>query len=175
MRQLWRFAARQQNTKLCVYAGRAWARLSCNLQTSVAPAILHRIPTGGHPPAKRTPVEVSVVNVVPRATEAQVQTGPFSSSSCSSLSASSHSYTGQARPGLEIEKAGLVPERKEGQVSSLCSVSSSLLPSPLRRQPITLSTNYDTTETGLRSGLACQALRNRVITEISTFVHVFLC
>jgi hypothetical protein len=27
LRQLWRFAARQQNTKLCVYAGRGWARL----------------------------------------------------------------------------------------------------------------------------------------------------
>ena len=59
LRQLWRFGARQQNTKLCVYAGRAWARLSCNLQTSVAQAILHRIPTGGNPPVKRTPVEVS--------------------------------------------------------------------------------------------------------------------
>ena len=54
LRQLWRFAARHQNTKLCVYAGRAWARLSCNLQTSVAQAILHRIPAGGHP----TKVEV---------------------------------------------------------------------------------------------------------------------
>ena len=63
LRQLWRFGARQQNTKLCVYAGRAWARLSCNLQTSVAQAILHRIPTGGNPPVKRTPVEVSVVHV----------------------------------------------------------------------------------------------------------------
>ena len=47
LRQLFRFAARQQNSKLCVYAGRAWARLSCNLQTSVAQAILHRVPTGG--------------------------------------------------------------------------------------------------------------------------------
>jgi len=63
LRQLWRFAARQQNTKLCVYAGRAWARLSCNLQTSVAQAILHRIPTGGNPPPKPTPIEVSVVTV----------------------------------------------------------------------------------------------------------------
>ena len=47
-RQLFRFAARQQNTKLCVYAGRAWARVACNIQTSVAQAILHRAPTGGH-------------------------------------------------------------------------------------------------------------------------------
>src|SRR3954470_10275146 len=47
-RQLFRFAARQQNTKLCVYAGRAWARVACNLQASVAQAILNRVPTGGH-------------------------------------------------------------------------------------------------------------------------------
>ena len=46
-RQLFRFAARQQNTKLCVYAGRAWARVACNLQASVAQAILHRVPAGG--------------------------------------------------------------------------------------------------------------------------------
>ena len=48
-RQLFRFAARQQNTKLSVYAGRAWARVACNVQASVASAILHRAPTGGHP------------------------------------------------------------------------------------------------------------------------------
>ena len=48
-RQLFRFAARQQGQKLSTFAGRAWARLSCNLHTSVAQAILHRVPTGGHP------------------------------------------------------------------------------------------------------------------------------
>ena len=48
LKQLFRFAARQQNQKLCVYAGRAWARLSCNLQTSVAQQILHRVLSGGH-------------------------------------------------------------------------------------------------------------------------------
>ena len=63
LKQLWRFGARQQNAKLCVYAGRAWARFSCNIQTSIAQAILHRIPTGGHPAAQPTPVEVSVVTV----------------------------------------------------------------------------------------------------------------
>ena len=47
-RQLFRFAARRQNVKLCVYAGRGWARVSCNLQTSVAQAVLHRVPAGGH-------------------------------------------------------------------------------------------------------------------------------
>src|ERR1700761_5384634 len=60
LRQLWRFGARQQNTKQCVYSGRAWAQLACNLQTSVAQAILHRIPTGG--PSSQTPIEVSVVS-----------------------------------------------------------------------------------------------------------------
>ena len=96
LRQLWRFGARQQNTKLCVYAGRAWARLSCNLQTSVAQAILHRIPTGGNPPVKRTPVEVSVVHVdkvqVPSLAEPQVSLpssfGPQVSVSSLSLSPS---------------------------------------------------------------------------------------
>lgn len=50
LKQLFRFAARQQNTKLSVYAGRAWARLSCNLQVSVAQAILSRVPAGGQSP-----------------------------------------------------------------------------------------------------------------------------
>src|SRR6185312_16601586 len=95
LRQLWRFGARQQNTKLCVYAGRAWARLSCNLQTSVAQAILHRVPTGGHPPARqRAPAEVSVVGV-PK--DSQVSTLPsfssFSSPSFSSPSFSSPSFS----------------------------------------------------------------------------------
>ena len=61
-RQLFRFAARRQNRKLCVYAGRAWARISCNLQSSVAKAILNRVPTGGQPQHRaedkvRLPVE----------------------------------------------------------------------------------------------------------------------
>jgi hypothetical protein len=79
LRQLWRFAARRQNTKLCVYAGRAWARLSCNLQTSVAQAILHRLPTGGHPPPQRTPSQVSVLSTDCFIPPSQVP------SSCSSL------------------------------------------------------------------------------------------
>jgi len=52
LRQVFRFAARQEGVKLPVYAGRAWARLSCNLQTSVAQAILNRMPgvtVGGEP------------------------------------------------------------------------------------------------------------------------------
>jgi hypothetical protein len=64
-RQLFRFAARQQNTKLCVYAGRGWARISCNLQTSVAQAILHRVPTGGHP-QQRPEVRIQQSGVVGR-------------------------------------------------------------------------------------------------------------
>jgi len=93
LKQLWRFGARRQNTKLCVYAGRAWARLSCNLQTSVAQAILHRVPTGGQP-AKRSPVEASVVplEVV---SQRPAHVGPFSASFslCSSTSPFTSSCT----------------------------------------------------------------------------------
>jgi len=39
LKQIFRFAATKQNTQLSVYVGRAWARLSCNLQTSVSQAI----------------------------------------------------------------------------------------------------------------------------------------
>ena len=43
LKQVFRFASKRQNVQHSVYAGRAWARLSCNLQTSVAQAILCRI------------------------------------------------------------------------------------------------------------------------------------
>ncbi|HEY9712887.1 MAG TPA: hypothetical protein V6C72_05425 [Chroococcales cyanobacterium] len=43
LRSVFRFGSKRQNTTHCVYAGRAWARLSCNLQSSVAQAILSRI------------------------------------------------------------------------------------------------------------------------------------
>jgi hypothetical protein len=43
LRQLFRFAAKRQNAQLSVYIGRAWARLSCNLQNSVSQAILNRV------------------------------------------------------------------------------------------------------------------------------------
>ena len=43
LKQIFRFAARNRGTTLSVYAGRAWARLSCNLQTSVSQAILNRV------------------------------------------------------------------------------------------------------------------------------------
>ena len=36
LRQLFRFAAKREGAQLSVYCGRAWARLSCNLQCSVA-------------------------------------------------------------------------------------------------------------------------------------------
>jgi len=42
LKAVFRFGSRRQNIQHCVYAGRAWARLSCNLQTSVAQAILCR-------------------------------------------------------------------------------------------------------------------------------------
>ena len=43
LRQLFRFAAKREGVQLSVYCGRAWARLSCNLQSSVAQAILNRV------------------------------------------------------------------------------------------------------------------------------------
>ncbi len=42
LRQIFRFASVRQNATHSVYAGRAWARLSCNLQSSVAQGILLR-------------------------------------------------------------------------------------------------------------------------------------
>jgi hypothetical protein len=42
--QLFRFAARYSGTHLSVYAGRAWARLSCTLQSAVAQSVINRLP-----------------------------------------------------------------------------------------------------------------------------------
>jgi hypothetical protein len=42
--QLFRFAARYSGTHLSVYSGRAWARLSCALQSAVAQSVLNREP-----------------------------------------------------------------------------------------------------------------------------------
>ena len=42
LRQLFRFAAKHQNLQLSVYCGRAWARLSCSLQSSVSRCFLNR-------------------------------------------------------------------------------------------------------------------------------------
>ena len=42
--QLFRFAARYSGSHLSVYAGRAWARLSCTLQSSVAQSVINRMP-----------------------------------------------------------------------------------------------------------------------------------
>jgi hypothetical protein len=42
LKQIFRFAAKRSGCHTSTYAGRAWARLSCNLQTSVAQAILNR-------------------------------------------------------------------------------------------------------------------------------------
>ena len=44
LKQLFRFAARNSSTNLSVYAGRAWARLSCTLQSAVAQSIINRVP-----------------------------------------------------------------------------------------------------------------------------------
>jgi len=40
LRQLFRFAAKHQSLQLSVYCGRAWARLSCSLQSSVLTVFL---------------------------------------------------------------------------------------------------------------------------------------
>ena len=42
LRQLFRFAAKHQSRQLSVYCGRAWARLSCSLQSSVSQCFLNR-------------------------------------------------------------------------------------------------------------------------------------
>ena len=42
LRQLFRFAAKHQSVQLSVYCGRAWARLSCNIQSSVSQCFLNR-------------------------------------------------------------------------------------------------------------------------------------
>jgi hypothetical protein len=43
LKQIFRFAARHQGERLCVYAGQAWARLSINIQQSVSQMIINRI------------------------------------------------------------------------------------------------------------------------------------
>ena len=43
LKQLFRFAAKRLGREFSSYCGRAWARFSCNLQRSVAQAILSRI------------------------------------------------------------------------------------------------------------------------------------
>jgi len=56
LRQLWRL---EQDSKTQAVRVRGTTLAICAyLQTSVAQAILHRIPTGGNPPVQRTPVEV---------------------------------------------------------------------------------------------------------------------
>ena len=39
---MFRFAAKHQSLQLSVYCGRAWARLSCNIQSSVSQCFLNR-------------------------------------------------------------------------------------------------------------------------------------
>ena len=43
LRQLFRFAAKHLGVEFSSYCGRAWARLSCNLQRAVSQSILSRI------------------------------------------------------------------------------------------------------------------------------------
>jgi hypothetical protein len=51
--QLFRFAARYSGSPLSVFAGRAWARLSCVLQSAVAQSIINRDP--GEEPSSPSP------------------------------------------------------------------------------------------------------------------------
>jgi hypothetical protein len=44
LRQLFRFAAKQTKSRYCVFAARAWARVSISVQRSVAQQILNRMP-----------------------------------------------------------------------------------------------------------------------------------
>ena len=43
LKQLFRFAAKRLGREFTSYCGRAWARVSCNLQRSVSQAIITRI------------------------------------------------------------------------------------------------------------------------------------
>src|SRR5438132_572347 len=90
LKAIYRFGSRRQNIQHCVYAGRAWARLSCNLQTSVAQAILCRIegwassstfsgPSLSDPsPTDPSPPPVSSVSVPVVVSEAAPQSVPVS-------------------------------------------------------------------------------------------------
>ena len=49
LRQLFRFAAKRMGKQFSSYCGRAWARLSCNLQRSISQEILTRIDGAGVP------------------------------------------------------------------------------------------------------------------------------
>ena len=43
LKQIIRFASKREGISHTVYASRAWARLSCNLQSSVSQSILNRM------------------------------------------------------------------------------------------------------------------------------------
>ena len=43
LKQLFRFAAKRLRHEFTSYCGRAWAKVSCNLQRSVSQAVLSRI------------------------------------------------------------------------------------------------------------------------------------
>ena len=47
VKQIFRFASARSGSRHSFYAGRAWARLSCCIQDSVAQAILNRCPDSG--------------------------------------------------------------------------------------------------------------------------------
>jgi len=83
--QLFRFAARFSGSCFSVYAGRAWARLSCTLQAAVAQSVINRSPGVSFlpPVAGREEAPIPVHVVVP--------TPPLPSSAPPPLSSSSNS------------------------------------------------------------------------------------
>jgi hypothetical protein len=60
LRQLFRFAAKRMGKQFSSYCGRAWARLSCNLQRSISQEILTRIDGAGVPKRSTTGLVQSV-------------------------------------------------------------------------------------------------------------------
>ena len=47
IKQILRFASSRSGSRHCVFAGRAWARIACCIQDSVAQSILNRCPNSG--------------------------------------------------------------------------------------------------------------------------------
>ena len=65
LRQLFRFAAKHQGLQLSVYCGRAWARLSCNIQSSVSQCFLNRAGSSGHRERYRLSFRLLLVILLP--------------------------------------------------------------------------------------------------------------
>jgi hypothetical protein len=86
LRQIFRFAAKRLGREFSSFCGRAWARLSCNLQRSVSQAILSRIDgqAGAHydlcPRPTQLPAKTSVPEIPPFPSQLEVK--PVPSTAC---------------------------------------------------------------------------------------------